>query len=247
MKLGAHTHGASFIADYVRSPSLRHIRDFQNLEKVSREIVTALDREYGIWRKWDGQKDQIAKLAVGSWVPLDDLVAFLNTFPGPKLTKTDVQQRIAALEEEESTYPQDDFRQACEDLYRQEHEQGTDMVAILLAMRGLVENLRSQRYEDQQRRYREARDQAKLESEQRLLSGADCPWTTLSGSKSAYCRVNGRTYRLVIQPDKRQELTRVRNVDDAEAGFVVGNYKDRGTATAAVKKMAFEVEPRSWS
>jgi hypothetical protein len=54
-------------------------------------------------------------------------------------------------------------------------------------------------------------------------------------------------YRAIIHADKRLELTRVRQVDDAEKGVVLGSYKDRGAATAAVKKMAFEVEPRSWS
>lgn len=234
------------IADYVRSPSLRHLRDFQNLEKVSKEVVIALERDHGIWRKWDGTKDEAAKLSLGSWIPLGDLVDFLNTLPGPKLTKTDVQQRILALEEEESIYPQNDFREACEALYRKELDEGTDFFAILLALRRLVEELHSQRYDEQRRRQKEAREQTKLESEQRLQSGADCPWTSIGASKSAYCRVNGRTYRLAIQSDKRLELTRVRKVDDAEAGVSMGLYRDRGTATAAVKKIAFEIEPRSW-
>ncbi|CAM8663826.1 hypothetical protein MCEREM30_03407 [Paracoccaceae bacterium] len=234
------------IADYVRSPSLRHMRDFQNLEKVSKEIVTALDRDYGIWRKWDGTKDQVAKLSLGSWVPISDLAEFLNTLPGPKLSKTDVKQRILALEEEESMYPQDDFRDECEALYRKEAGEGTDLIATLMAIRRLLEDLHSQRYADQRRKQKEARELVKLESEQRLLSGADCPWTSLGTNKTAYCRVNGRTYRLLLQADKRVELTRVRNVDDAEAGVSLGLYRDRGTVTAAVKKMAFEVEPRSW-
>lgn len=234
------------VAEYVRCPSLRHVRDFHNLDKVSKEIVSALDRDYGIWRKWDGTKDQVAKLSLGTWVPLADLVAFLNTLPGPKVTKTDVQQRILALEAQECMGQEDEFREACEAFYRQEVSQGTDMVATLMALQELLEDLYSKKFEEDNRRKREAREQAKLESEQRLLSGADCPWTSYGISKSVYCRVNGRTYRVVTQPDKRIELTRVRNVDDGEAGVSLGLYRDRGTATAAVKKMAFEVEPRSW-
>ena len=44
---------SSRLVDYVRSPSLRHIRDPRNLHKLAREIVESLDRASSIWQKWD--------------------------------------------------------------------------------------------------------------------------------------------------------------------------------------------------
>ena len=34
----------SALAEYVRSPSLRHLRDPHNLQKLAKELVTAFDR-----------------------------------------------------------------------------------------------------------------------------------------------------------------------------------------------------------
>src|SRR5262245_20223635 len=89
----------SLLFDYVKSPSLRHIRDPHSVVKLAREIVRSLDRSNSIWKKWDEQRELLAKSAVGCWVPVEDLRAFLNRMPGPPLTTTDVAQRIRAFEE----------------------------------------------------------------------------------------------------------------------------------------------------
>jgi hypothetical protein len=44
----------SLLADYVRSPSLRHIREPRSLAKLALEIVTKLDHDSAVWRKWQG-------------------------------------------------------------------------------------------------------------------------------------------------------------------------------------------------
>ena len=88
------------LVEYFKSPSLKHIRDPHSIDKLIRDIVRAIDRGNSIWGKWEGQREIIARSAVGCWVPIDDLKAFLNQMPGPKLTDTDVDQRLKALEED---------------------------------------------------------------------------------------------------------------------------------------------------
>jgi len=87
--------------DYVKSPSLRHIRDPNSIFKLSQEIVRRIDQGNSIWRKWDGQREVLLKS-----VPVEDLRDFLNNMPG-----TDVAQRLKAFEEEECyEYPKEEFR-----------------------------------------------------------------------------------------------------------------------------------------
>jgi hypothetical protein len=54
--------------DYVKSPSLRHIRDPHSVTKLAQEIVKRVDRGNSIWRKWDGQREIVLKSAVGCWI-----------------------------------------------------------------------------------------------------------------------------------------------------------------------------------
>ena len=90
------------IDEYVRSPSLRHIRHPDQLRKVAAEIVKHLDRGANpMWSKWDSNRDAVAHAAVGCWVPNEDLRDFLNSMPGPRLTTTDVARRLKHLEEVE--------------------------------------------------------------------------------------------------------------------------------------------------
>jgi len=80
--------------DYVKSPSLRHIRDPHSLIKLAQEIVRRIDRGNAIWKKWDGQREVLLKSAIGCWIPVEDMRDFLNRMPGPPLTTTDVAQRL---------------------------------------------------------------------------------------------------------------------------------------------------------
>src|ERR1022692_4868899 len=85
---------AAKLADYVKSPSLLHIRDPHSLHKLAKEIVQAVDRASSIWEKWEGPREELAKAAAHCWIPTEDLQAFLNRLPGPVLTHTDVVQRL---------------------------------------------------------------------------------------------------------------------------------------------------------
>jgi hypothetical protein len=80
--------------DYVKSPSLRHIRDAHSVIKLAQEIVRRVDRGNSIWQKWDGQREVLLKSALPCWIPIEDLRDFLNRMPGPALTTTDVAQRL---------------------------------------------------------------------------------------------------------------------------------------------------------
>jgi hypothetical protein len=120
----------SALAEYVRSPSLRHLRDPHNLQKLAKEVVTVFDRAGSVWTKWDGRRDDVAKAAAQCWIPIEDLLAFLNTLPGPPLTLTDVKQRLRALwEEPYSAYPNDELQAGCLAIYETEKAAGTEMSA----------------------------------------------------------------------------------------------------------------------
>lgn len=78
--------------------------------------------------------------------------------------------------------------------------------------------------------------------EQRFLSGADCKWTQINGSKEFYTRKNGRAFRLTPTKLKQWDLHRVSDTEDR--GKIVGTYGSRGDATKALAKIAYEPEPR---
>src|SRR5690349_5613499 len=125
-----HAAVISKLANYVRSPSLRHIRDLPNLQKLAEEIVRALDASSGIWTKWDSQREDLAKAAAPCWIPIEDLQTFLNGLPGLRLTRTDVAERLRAFWEEPwAPYPDDDLRDGCLALYQKEKAEGTELPA----------------------------------------------------------------------------------------------------------------------
>lgn len=231
--------------DYVRSPSLRHIRDRYALMKLAQDIVRQIDRGNSIWRKWDGPRETLLKSAIACWIPIDDLRDFLNQLPGPALTTCDVAQRLRAFEEEEyGLFARDDFRAGCLALYEMEKAEGTELPAIIQMIRDHVEAEEERLRTEQRERYRQHRDEERAVREQRLRSGADCPWTQLPKSPHWFCRINGRTYRLSPSTDKKWNLFRVQSVSDDEKGALIGKYQGRGDATKVVKEMAYQPEPR---
>jgi hypothetical protein len=56
------------LLDFVRSPSLRHLRDPHSIDKLITTILRRLDVQQGIWRKWDGQRELIVKSALACWI-----------------------------------------------------------------------------------------------------------------------------------------------------------------------------------
>lgn len=232
----------SALAEYVRSPSLRHIRDPRNLQKLARDLVQIVDRAGSIWSKWEGKREDLAKAAASCWIPIEDLRDFLNCLPGPTLTLTDVAQRLRAFSEEPwGNYPNDDLKDGCLALYNTEKTQGTDLPAIIGALQEHIEleeeRLRCER-EETYRRNREAERVLRL---QRFQSGADCGWTKVTESEDLYCRRNGRTFRIVRAKDKRWRLYRTATVDDA--GVLLGTYQGRGDANKALGQIAYQAEP----
>lgn len=231
--------------NYVKSPSLRHIRDPHSVSILAQNIVARIDQANAIWQKWDGQRDLLIKSTVGCWVPMEDLRDFLNTMPGPALTTTDVAQRLRALEEEDSfRFPRDEFKAGCLALYEREKAEGTELPAIVGALQEFVETEEERLRHEQQAEYRRRQEEEQATKEQRLLSGADCKWTQIRKSPNWYCRANGRTYRLSPTPDKRWRLHRVLSVSDEERGEEIGTYRGRGDATKVVAQMAYQPEPR---
>lgn len=234
----------SLLAYYVRSPSLRHLREERSLAKLALEIVTKLDQDSSVWKKWDGPRNTVLASAIDCWIPKDDMLVFLNNLPGPDLTMTDLEQRMKhMIEEEYIGEPEPKLEAECLAIFRAEMEAGTEMPAIIGRISDYV-SAQWQRLRDEKRAEDERRsEEGRLERERRLLSYADCPWTQIKGSKFFYCRKNGRVFQLKPNSDKTWTMYRVQEVDDAAAGETIGRYRSRADANKVLAKAAFEPEP----
>ena len=230
--------------DYVQSPSLRHLRDPNSLKKIVHDIVEAIDQRSSVWRKWDGPREPFLKSAALCWIPVEDLLEFLNGLPGPRLTKTDVEQRLRAFHEEPyEPYPNDDLRCCCLALYAREKAAGTEMPAIVGALQEFVEREEQRLRDEHQAAWRQRAEEERIALEQRFLSGADCRWTPIQKSKEIFRRINGRAYKLSPTKDKKWELFRVEAFDDPKPPLI-GRYGNRGDVTKALSRLAYEPEPR---
>jgi len=231
------------IHECVQSPSLRHLRDPNSIAKVARQITQTIDREPSVWRKWQGERDSLLRSAAGCWVPLDDLREFLNALPGQPLTLTDVAQRLRAIHEEPySSYPNDDLREPCEELCAREKAAGTELPAIIGALQEFVEVETQRAAEAREAAWRQRLMEERRAREERFLAGADCNWTSVQNSKDLYTRKNGRAYRLSPTKEKRWELFRIEQLGDT--GKPLGIYGTRTDVNKALKKLAYEPEPR---
>lgn len=229
--------------EYVKSPSLKHIRDAASVHKLATEILQSVDQASSVWRKWDGVREDVAKSASCCWIPVEDLRAFLNELPGPELTITDVNQRLRAFWEEAfSGYPNDDVKDGCLALYNAERMAGSDMMAIIGAIQEFIEAEEERLRVEREAKYRQSQQEERVRQEQMFMAGADTPWIKLGASKDLFCRKNGRSFRISQGRDKRWSLFRIANVD--EPGKLVGVYGGRGDANKALKQIAYEPEPR---
>lgn len=68
MNADRHYAVASILFDYLKSPSLRHLREPHSVHKVSREIVKALDGASSVWKKWESQREEVAQAAALCWI-----------------------------------------------------------------------------------------------------------------------------------------------------------------------------------
>jgi len=228
---------------YVASPSLRHIRDANALSRLAEDIIREIDRKPSLWSKWGEQREALLKAASLTWAPLDDLRSFLNAMPGPTLTPTDVAQRLRAFHEEPyEPYPNEEVREGCLALYEREKAAGTELPAIIGALQEYVEAEEHRLRNEREERWKRQREEDRLALEQRFLAGADCKWTSLNKSKALFARKNGRAYRLDPTKDKRFDLFRIEDAEDA--GKRVGTYGTRGDVNKALLKLAYEPEPR---
>lgn len=70
----------SRLFEYVKSPSLRHLRDPRSIQRLAHDLLTAVDRASSIWNKWDGPREQIAKSAAHCWIPYSDTQVHTNCY-----------------------------------------------------------------------------------------------------------------------------------------------------------------------
>lgn len=143
--------------------------------------------------------------------------------PGPALTLTDVSERQRALEEEEPySFPREELQAGCLELCRKEKEAGTELPAIIGALRTYIEEEEERLRLEQEERYRLSRLEDKRKRELRLQSGADSGWVQPDGSTCWFCRANGRAYRLTPGRDQKWFLHRVRELSEEERGIHMG-------------------------
>ena len=227
------------IAAYVESPSLRHVRDPKSVSKLAEQIVHAFDREPTIWKKWEGLRETLLESASLCWVPPEDLREALNAMPGPPLTLTDVAQRLRAFHEERhSSYPNEELRDGCLAIYRQEREDGTELPAIIGKLQEFVEAEEERLRNAREVAWKRRQEEDRIALEQRFLAGADCKWTRLGKAPDLYIRKNGRAYRLCPTKDKRWDLYRIEDKDDE--GARIGTYGTSGDAGKSIEKMEYE-------
>ncbi|WP_245483798.1 hypothetical protein [Rhizobium ruizarguesonis] len=176
---------------------------------------------------------------------MESLKEYLNLLPGPKLTSTDVAQRMKAIEEEPYTsYPNEELREGCLAIFNEEAELGTELSAIIGRIADYVQEEEERERLEREERYKRARVAEQDAAEARLLSGADCKWTQFRGAPHFYCRTNGRTFRLSPTADKKWELFRVDRPSPDDNGEYIGRYIGRGNATKVVAEMAFQPDYR---
>lgn len=233
----------SLIAEYVRSPSHRHLRDHHSITGISRQIVQAINREPSVWSKWKSEREALLRSAAQCWIPLEDLREYLNMLPGPTLTSTDVAQRLRAIHEEPySSYPKEELRGGCEEIFSREKALGTELPAIIGALQEFVEEEGQRIHAAREAAWRQRQAEERQALEERFLAGADCKWTPVQKSKDLFARKNGRAYRLAPTKEKRWELFRIERVGDA--GKSLGTYGTRTDVNKALVKLAYEPEPR---
>jgi hypothetical protein len=226
---------------YVKSPSLSHIRNPHMLRDLARDIVNQLHQRSRVWKKWEGEREPFLKAAAHCWIPVEDLRTFLIALPGPNLTMTDVTECLRAFHEETyAAYPNNRLEADCLALYAREKAEGTELPAIAGALRDFIEREEARLYDEQQAGWKAAAAAEKAALEQRYTSGADCKWTSVQGSTSLFCRINGRSYRLSPTPDKRWDLHRIATIDDK--GILVGRYAQRRDVTKILAQVAYQPE-----
>jgi hypothetical protein len=225
---------------YLESPSLRHLRDPKQIDRLAEEIVSAVDRTHPLWSKWDAARGELLKATAKTWIPIADLVAFLNSLPGPRLTRTDVAQRLRAFQEEPyaDLYPDERVKDACLALYAAELEAGTEMPAVVGALQEFADEEERRLDREHQEKWKAAQAADRLALEHRFLSGADCKWTPLEGSKALFMRRNGRAFRLSPTKEKRWELHLIEEPTDA--GDSIGIYSTRSAANKVIDKTAYQ-------
>jgi hypothetical protein len=140
-------------------------------------------------------------------IPIEDLRKFLNSLAGPPLTPTDVTQCLRSVHEEAyNRYPDERLREICLELYNREVSEGAELPAIVGALQELIELEGERLRREAEAAYRERQREEREALQRRFLSGADCKWTPVDGSKALYIRRNGRAYRLSPTKSKRWDL-----------------------------------------
>ena len=126
--------------EYVRSPSLRHLRDPHSVNRLAEDVVRSLGEDRPTWRKWDNNREEFLKSAAHCWVPIEDLRDYLNGMPGPKLTNTDVAQRLQVhYVEPYVSFPNEDLQVGCLAIYEREKGEGTELPAIIGVLQEYIE------------------------------------------------------------------------------------------------------------
>lgn len=234
-----HAEVGRLLLRHFGSRSLRHIRDPRQVDRLVEEIVAAVDRTSPLWGKWDAVRGEILRASAKTWIPIDDLVVFLNGLPGPGLTRTDVTQRLRAFQEEPyaDLYPDERVKDACLAVYALELQAGTEWPAIVGALQEFADQEERRIDRERQENWKAVQAADRLTLQRRFLSGADCKWTPLEGSNALFMRRNGRAFRLTFTKERRWQLALIDEATDP--GDLLGIYATRTAANKVIDKIAY--------
>ncbi len=164
---------------------------------------------------------------------------FLNKLPGLELTTTDVSHRLRTIHDEDPflRIPTAEMKKGSLSIYTKEKSQGTELPAIIGTIQEYIDQL-TERKRIQAASDRQARlERERIELEEKFLSGADCKWISIDGSKELYCRINGQAYSLYKAGDKSWNLNRINSIEDLCRIFI-GSHKNRDEATKALTQLS---------
>lgn len=234
------------LLDYVNNPSLKIVLSSSAIDGAAREIIRRLNRHYSMWGKWDAERRELLRIALRCWIPVEDLTDFMNAMPGSKLTTTDVTQRLEAmLIECPYDNRNEEFKEGCLAIYEQEKALGTELPAIVWRIRDYVDEEEGRLFSERQEYWKRHNEEKRIAREQTLLSGVDCSWTQLRGSRVLFCRKSGKLFRLTPTEKKTFKLFRVETTGLDEKGEFLGEYQRQGQASKAVAQIASM--PERWS
>jgi hypothetical protein len=179
--------------------------DFKASE-LARKIMAALNKG----QKWDSERRIAASTGRECWIPTEDLVAYLNSLPGPPITEGD----LMALPLPRWDEPIPEARDECLRVYYREKQAGTAWGAMMEIIQNEAVLPAFDKQHSEQRRLRREGALRRIRSGEEVYGFIEVP-----DQRDWYSRHDGQLFRL-------QKLSR-----DQYALFSVSDLGEEGLPT----------------